>query len=266
LTQLEDLGFKTLRVERIDRVVKITIDHPSSPLNAVDDSLHHDLGLLLRSLKRETARAVVLTGREGVFSAGGDFDWFPSLRQVERLHRLRGDAKQLIWDLVDVEIPIVAAISGPAIGLGATIALLCDVIFMADTATIADPHVRLGIVAGDGGTAIWPLLVGPARAKEFLLTGDSLAAAEAERIGLVNHVVPADRLQEEALAFATRLAQGAPLAIQYTKSAVNKLVKEALNTAFDVAIGHELVTLLSDDHAEALAAIKEKRTPHFRGR
>jgi enoyl-CoA hydratase len=121
-------------------------------------------------------------------------------------------------------------------------------------------------VAGDGGCAIWPLLVGPARAKQYLLTGDSVSAVEAERIGLVNRVLPAAELEREALAFATRLAAGAPLAVRYTKQAVNKLVKEALNTAFDTSTALEIVTFRSDDHREALAAIKEKRAPVFRGR
>ena len=263
---LDAASFDTLQVERIEAVVRITIDNPGSDLNAVDDALHSDLTRLFGLLRRETrARAAVLTGRGRAFSAGGDYRWFPTLDNPGRLHDLRRDAKQLIWDLVDVEIPIVAAINGPAVGLGASIALLCDVIFMAETATISDPHVRVGIVAGDGGTAIWPLLVGPARAKEYLMTGDPISAAEAERMGLVNHVTAADRLQPEALAMAERLAAGAPMAVQYTKAAVNKLVKDALNISFDFAIGHELVTFMSDDHKEALAAIREKRAPRFNG-
>lgn len=264
---LDNVPFDTLDVERIGRVVRITIAHPRSDLNAVDDALHRDLTLLFSLLRRESdAGAAVLTGRGKAFSAGGDYAWFPTLDNPGRLHDLRRDAKQLIWDLVDVEIPVVAAINGPAVGLGASIALLCDVIIMADTATIADPHVRVGIVAGDGGTAIWPLLIGPARAKEYLMTGDPISAIEAERIGLVNRVVAADQLQTEALALAQRLAAGAPLAIQYTKAAVNKLVKEALNISFDFAIGHELVTFMSEDHKEALAAIRDKRPPRFQGR
>lgn len=266
-SDLDNAPFDTLEVERIGRVVRVTIAHPRSDLNAVDDALHRDLTLLFGLLRREgDAGAAVLTGRGRAFSAGGDYAWFPTLDNPGRLHELRRDAKQLIWDLVDIEIPVVAAVNGPAVGLGATIALLCDVIMMADTATIADPHVRVGIVAGDGGTAIWPLLVGPARAKEYLLTGDSLSAAEAERIGLVNRVVPAEELQSEALKLAERFAAGAPLAIQYTKAAVNKLVKEALNTSFDFAVGHELVTFMSEDHKEALAAIRAKRPPRFLGR
>ena len=259
--------FATLRLERVGQVLRVTIDHPSSPLNAVDDRLHRDLTALFAGLKRENeARAVLLTGRGRAFSAGGDFAWFPTLQEPGRLEALRRDAKQLIWDMLDVEIPIVAAVNGHAMGLGASIALLCDVIFMADTATIGDPHVKVGIVAGDGGAAIWPLAVGPARAKEYLLTGDALTAAEAERIGLVNRVVPAAELDAAAMAFAARLAAGAPLAVRYTKLAVNKLVKDALNVAFDASTALELLTFRSEDHQEALAALREKRPPVFKGR
>jgi enoyl-CoA hydratase len=259
--------YTTVRTERVGDVLKVTIAHPTSALNVVDEALHHDLTQLFADLRRERdARAVLLTGQGRAFSAGGDFAWFPSLQDPARMEALRQDAKRLVWDLVDVELPIVAAVNGPAMGLGASIALLCDVIFMADTATIGDPHVKVGIVAGDGGAAIWPLLVGPARAKQYLLTGDPLSAAEAERIGLVNRVVPAADLEREAMAFAARLAAGAPLAVRYTKLAVNKLVKDALNVAFDASTALELVTFRSEDHQEALAAIREKRPPAFKGR
>jgi enoyl-CoA hydratase len=151
-------------------------------------------------------------------------------------------------------------------GLGATIALLCDAVFMAESARIGDPHVRVGIVAGDGGTVAWPLAVGPVRAKRYLLTGDAVPAVEAERLGLVNEAVPDESLDEVALAFASRLAAGAPLAVQYTKQAVNALVKEAVLTSFDQATALELLTFRSADHQEALAAWRERREPRFEGR
>ena len=264
---LDPESYRALKIEYVDPVLRVTIDHPESPLNAVDDLLHAELTRLFSELKRESrARAILLTGAGRAFSAGGDFDWFPSLDDLQKLEHLRRDAKQMIWDLLDVQLPIVAAINGPAIGLGASIALLCDTIWMADTATVADPHVLVGIVAGDGGAAIWPLAVGPARAKEYLMTGDPVPAVEAERIGLVNHVVPADELDYRAMAFAKRLAAGAPLAIQYTKQAVNKVVKDALNIAFDASTALEIVTFQSDDHKEALQALREKRKPNFDGR
>jgi enoyl-CoA hydratase len=265
--RIEESAWTSLRFERIGDVLRVEIAHPTNPLNVVDDDMHRELARLFRELKRErTARAVLLTGRGKAFSAGGDFNWFPVLENPAKLEETRRDGKQLVWDLLDVEIPIVAAVNGPAVGLGASIALLCDVIFMADTALIADPHVKVGVVAGDGGAAIWPLLLGPARAKQYLMTGDAVKAAEAERIGLVNAVVPAAELDATALAFAARLAAGAPLAVQFTKQAVNKLVKDALNTAFDTSMALEMLTFRSDDHREALAAMREKRAPRFRGR
>jgi enoyl-CoA hydratase len=265
--RIEEAGWTNLRFARVGDVLRVEIAHPTNPMNVVDGAMHDDLARLFRELKREReARAVLITGRGKFFSAGGDFGWFPTLQDPERLEQTRRDGKQLVWDLLDVEIPIVAALNGAAVGLGASIALLCDVIFMADTASIADPHVRVGVVAGDGGAAIWPLLLGPARAKQYLLTGDALKAPEAERIGLVNAVVPAAELEATALAFATRLAAGAPLAVQFTKQAVNKLVKDALNTAFDTSMALEMLTFRSEDHREALAAIQAKRAPVFRGR
>ena len=154
---LDPARFSALRIERIDDVLRVAIAHPTSPVNAVDDLLHGELAALFRGVRREdSARAVLLTGEGRAFSAGGDFAWFPELQEPGRLDALRRDAKQMIWDLLDVELPIVAALNGPAVGLGASIALLCDVIFAAEGATIADPHVRVGIVAGDGGVAIWP--------------------------------------------------------------------------------------------------------------
>lgn len=258
-------NFTHLRFERINAVLKITIDRP--PLNAVNDTLHHELTRLFAALRQEReARAVLLTGAGKAFSAGGDFHWFPTLQEPGALEALRLDAKQLIWDLLDVPVPIVCALNGHAVGLGASVALFCDVIFMAASATLADPHVKVGIVAGDGGTVAWPLAIGPARAKQYLLTGDPVSAVEAERLGLINQVVLDDQLQTAALAFAHRLAAGAPLAVQYTKQAVNKLIKDALNVSFDTATALEIVTFQSEDHQEALAALKEKRSPKFTGK
>lgn len=257
----------TIQVSRHGRVLKAVIDKPGDDLNTVDDELHGDLVSLFATLRKETeARAVLLTANGRAFSAGGDFGWMPKLQEPGALEDLRLAAKQMIWDLLDVPVPIVAAVNGPAVGLGASIALLCDCIVMSSTATLADPHVRVGIVAGDGGTVAWPLAVGPAVAKRYLLTGDPIAADDALRMGLVTDVVEPDGLEEASMALAQRLADGAPLAIRYTKQAVNAMVKQALAQSFDIATAYEIVTFQSEDHAEALAALREKRPPDFQGR
>jgi enoyl-CoA hydratase len=259
--------FTCIELDRDGDVLRVVIDRPGDDLNRVDEALHRDLTALFPLLRRERdARAVLLTGRGRAFSAGGDFDWFPALQEPGRLEDLQVDARKMIWDLLDVHLPIVCALNGHAVGLGASIALLCDAVFMADSATLADPHVKVGIAAGDGGTVAWPLALGPLLAKRYLLTGDPVSATEAARLGLVTEVVPDDELHERALAFARRLATGAPLAVQYTKLAVNKLVKTALAEAFDVATALEIVTFRSDDHGEALAALRERREPRYEGR
>ncbi len=259
--------FTTIDFERDGDVLVVTIDNPASPINAVDGALHEDLAALFPRLQAERdARAVLLTGRGAAFSAGGDFAWFPTLQDPVTLEHLRLDAKAMIWDLLDVHLPIVAAVNGHAMGLGASIALLCDVVLVADSATIGDPHVKVGLVAGDGGTIAWPLALGPMLAKRFLLTGDPVTAAEAVQLGLAARAVAADELHAEALAFAHRLADGAPLAVQLTKQAVNAWIKATSGQAFDLSQASEMTTFRSDDHREAVAALAERRSPRFRGR
>ncbi|MEM9520292.1 MAG: enoyl-CoA hydratase-related protein [Actinomycetota bacterium] len=265
---MTDSEFETLTLERRDgHVLVVRIDRSASPLNAVDDQLHHELAELMALLKHEReARCIVLAGSGSAFSAGGDYHWFPSLQEPGRLEHLRQEGKSLIWDMLDVQIPIVAAVNGHAMGLGASIALLCDIVFVAESALIGDPHVDIGVVAGDGGTVIWPLAVGPARAKHYLLTGEPVDAVEAHRIGLANFVCGDDDCVERAIEYATRLAAKAPMAVQYTKLAINKLLKDAANSAFDVATALEIVTFHSDDHREALDAMAQKRPPVFTNR
>ena len=153
-----------------------------------------------------------------------------------------------------------------AVGLGATLALLCDVVFMAESARIGDTHVSIGLVPGDGGTVIWPLLVGPARAKEYLMTGDLIPAPEAERIGLVNHVVADDKVLDDALALAGRLADGPTMAIRFTKLAIQRTVLQQALQSMDLSLALESITGTSHDYTEATTAWSEKRTPNFKGR
>jgi enoyl-CoA hydratase len=258
---------ESIRLEHDGDVLVATIDRPESPMNAVDARLHAELGELFRRLKTESdARAVLLTGSGRAFSAGGDMAWFPELRSTEAIHRLRREAKQIVWDLLDVEVPIVCGLNGAAAGLGASVALLCDVIVMAETAVIVDPHVKIGLVAGDGGAAVWPLLVGPLAAKRHLLLGEPLTAADALRLGVAAEVCPPADVAERAMAWARRLAAGAPLAVQGTKLALNAQLKQALLTSFDVSTALEMLCFQSADHAEGVDAFLTGREATFEGR
>ncbi len=151
-------------------------------------------------------------------------------------------------------------------GLGATIALFCDVVVAAEDAQFADTHVSIGLVAGDGGAVAWPLAMPLGAARYYLMTGDRVSGTEAARLGLALRAVPAGDLLDEATAIARRLADAAPLAVQGTKATVNKIVKERLNLLIDLGLALEGGTFVSDDHKEAAAAFVEKRKPTFRGR
>ncbi len=248
-------------------VVVATLHHPSSAMNAVDELLHDEFTELFSMLRRDPGgRAILLTAEGRAFSAGGDFAWFPQLRDTSKLDALRRSAKQMIWDLLDIDVPIVCGLNGSAAGLGASIALLCDLVVMSDRAVIIDPHVNVGLVAGDGGAAVWPLLLGPLAAKKHLLLGEPLTATEASRLGVAAEVcAPAD-VAERAMHWAQRLAAQPPLAVKGTKMAVNAQLKQALLTSFDLSTALEIPCFLSRDHAEAVDAMVEKRTPTFEGR
>jgi enoyl-CoA hydratase len=253
--------------ETVGDVNVVTLQHPTSAMNAVDELLHHEFGELFARLRRDHGgRVVVLTAVGRAFSAGGDFAWFPALRDTAVLDDLRRVAKQMIWDLLDIEVPVVCGLNGSAAGLGASIALLCDLLVMSERAVVLDPHVNVGLVAGDGGAVIWPQLLGPMAAKRHLLLGDPLTAADALRLGVATEVCPPESVRERSLAWAQRLAAQPPLAVKGTKLAVNAGLKQALLTSFDLSTALEIPCFLSSDHAEAIDALRDGRTPTFEGR
>lgn len=260
-------AYENLTLSRRGRVVTITLDRPAS-LNAFDAALHTEFARAIAEVSEEAeSDVVILTGNGRAFSAGGDLAWQQrAADNPESFEVTVREAKQIVFGMIDCEKPIIARINGPAVGLGATIALLCDVSFIAETAYLSDPHVSVGMVAGDGGAFIWPQLIGFARAKEFLLTGDRITATEAARIGLVNHVVPDEALTDAVDAFADRLASGAQMAIRYSKMTINVALRQLASAIMDVGLGYESMTNVSRDHHEALAALREKRRAKFGGR
>jgi enoyl-CoA hydratase len=266
--RMDRYGLSTIATELDgDRILRVTLNRPERR-NAIDAVMHDELRQLYGRMADDTEiEVVVITGAGKGFCAGADFKQMQDNNDAaaydDGFSSLFVDGVAIARNILAVRRPMIAAVNGDAIGLGATIALFCDVVFMADGARIGDPHVAAGLVAGDGGAVLWPLLVGVNRAKEYLMTGDLLSAAEAERIGLVNHVVPGDELEEAAMAMARRLAKGPALAIRFNRQLVNKELEDRVGRLYDAAFAMEAITFRSADHAEAVRAFGEKRAPVF---
>ena len=210
--------YDTIALSRQGRVLTITLNRPEH-LNSVNLCLHEELAEVFHFATVDPhSEVVVFTGAGRAFSAGGEADHMENNATHPHLFdeevRL---AKRIVFAMLDLDKPLVCRMNGHAVGLGATLALFCDVIFAAENAKIGDPHVGLGLVAGDGGAVIWAQRIGLGRAKEFLLTGDLLTAQKAAEIGLVNHCVPLDQLDEAVYGFCDRLLAGAMGAIKATK-------------------------------------------------
>jgi enoyl-CoA hydratase len=264
---MDHVDNRQLLIERQDRILHVTLNAPDK-LNAIGFEMESELLRLFQDLRRDRDTAVVvLTGAGRAFSAGGDLNRSLEIRGDTALLKEEFDlARRFVNTLLDVEQPIIARINGDAIGLGATLALLCDISIAADDARIGDPHVRVALVAGDGGAVAWPLLIGYARAKQYLLGGDLLSAAEAQQIGLVNFSVPSSELDAFVDRWARRLAGGARNAIQWTKATLNLGLKAQAAQVLDAGLAYEIASLQSDDHLEAVHAFQQKRKPVFRGR
>lgn len=227
-------------------------------LNAINAQLHTEMSWLFRDIaEHATCRSVVITGQGKAFCAGGDIEWFANMPPGD-LDRLFVEARKIIIDLLEVPQPIVTAVNGPAIGLGATLALFGDIIYMGESGVIADTHVLAGIAAGDGGAAIWPWIVGMPRAKEFLFTGKKINAELARELGLVNHVTSDDELMPAALAMANRLADGAQMAIRATKASLNKILRDTVNLNLDTSLAMEKECFFSDEHKSRVTAFLKR--------
>ncbi|MBI4635274.1 MAG: enoyl-CoA hydratase/isomerase family protein [Candidatus Rokubacteria bacterium] len=248
---------------RPDGVLLITINRPEA-MNAANARLHWELGQVWLTVDADPrARVALVTGAGRAFSAGGDLDMVEEMAgNPTAAARAMREASDLVYNMINLDKPIVSAINGAAVGAGLVVALLADVSIMSETARITDGHTRLGVVAGDHAAIVWPLLCGMARAKYYLLTSDFLDGREAERIGLVSRCVPPDKLMETAWEVAGKLAQGSQPAVRWTKRALNNWLRQA-GPIFDQSLALEMLSFMNEDVREGVRAIREKRAPEF---
>jgi enoyl-CoA hydratase/carnithine racemase len=263
---VEYSDFPSLAVDRpAEGVVRITME-AKGKLNAAGADMHRDLAGIWRAIDADpTARAALIRGADGVFSAGGDFDLIETMADdFATRARVFREARDLVYNVIDCSKPVVSAIRGPAVGAGLVVGLLADVSVAADNARIVDGHTRLGVAAGDHAVLVWPLLCGMAKARYHLLTCEPLSGAEAERIGLVSLCVADADVEDRALAVAVRLAAGSATAVRWTKLALSNWLR-MFGPAFDASAALEFLGFGGPDLREGLASLREKRPPHFTG-
>ena len=262
--KFEDYG--ALEFERRGRVLVVKLNRPDQ-MNAVNAQLHGELSRVFYDLNRDKdSDVIVLTGNGRAFCAGGDINWMQaSVDDPSIFESTAREAKDIVFSQLDLEKPLICRLNGHATGLGASLALLSDISVAHEKVKIGDPHVSVGLVAGDGGALIWPQLVGYAKARRYLFTGDLLTATEAERIGLITEVVPEAGLDAATYGLAERIAAGATKSIRWTKITTNLALKQLFHNYFDAGVAYETLSNLSADHREAVAAFRDKRAPRFTG-
>ena len=244
-------------------VVLITINRPEV-MNATNARLHWELTQVWLTIDADqAARVALITGAGRAFSAGGDMSLVEEMAgDAAAATRTMREASDLVYNIINLDKPVVSAINSPAVGAGLVVALLADVSIIAETARITDGHTRLGVAAGDHAAIIWPLLCGMAKAKYYLLTSEFLDGREAERIGLVSRAVPAEKVMDVAWTVAESLARGSQTSIRFTKRALNNWLRQA-GPIFDQSLALEMLTFMGEDVREGMRAIREKRAPSF---
>ncbi len=244
-------------------ILWVTLNRPEA-LNAANARMHTELVEVWRTIDRDpTVRVAVVTGAGRAFSAGGDLGLVENAyRDPEEIARILDEARDLVYNILRCDKPIVSAINGAAVGAGLVVALLADVSIAAESARLGDGHVRLGVAAGDHAAIVWPLLVGMAKAKYYLMTGEFVDGKEAERIGLVSLCVPDDELLDRAMAVAVKLATGPRHAIRYTKRALNQWLLQA-GPIFDHSLALEMLGFFHEDMMAGVEALRQKRPPRY---
>src|SRR5271156_4965743 len=246
-----------------DGILLITINRPEV-LNATNSRLHWELSRVwLDIAEDDETNIIVITGAGRAFSAGGDLEMIQQMASgAANVSKAWKEAGDIVYNMINLDKPIISAINGVAVGAGLAVAFMADISIASEAMRITDGHLRLGVAAGDHAVILWPLLCGLAKAKYYLITADFIDGKEAERIGLVSLCVPADKLMDKAFEVARKVARGPQQAARLTKRALNNWVK-TFGPHFDASLAFEMLGFFSADVAEGVAAVKEKRQPQF---
>jgi enoyl-CoA hydratase len=248
-----------------DGILLITINRPDV-LNATNNRLHWELSHVWLDIAEDPdTNVVVVTGAGRAFSAGGDLDMIEAMAgSATNIAQAWREAGDIVYNMINLDKPIISAINGVAVGAGLAVALMADISIASEAMRITDGHLRLGVAAGDHAVIIWPLLCGMAKAKYYLLTADFIDGREAERIGLVSLCVPAPQLMDKAMEVAHKLASGPQQALRFTKRSLNNWLRAA-GPSFDASLAMEMLGFFSADVREGAASVREKRAPRFPG-
>lgn len=259
--------YVALKVSTADRITTVALNRPKAR-NTVNQMLQDELLRVLNDLDQDPDTDVaILTGAGGVFCAGGEVNWLHGLAgNLSEVERATSANRRIAESALALEKPILAKVDGSAIGLGCTLALLCDFVYASEQSVFGDTHVLAGLAAGDGAALLWPQLVGYARARRYLLTGDPIKAPEAAEIGLITECVPRERLDATVQAMAERLRDGAALAIKLTKASVNAGLRHQSNAVVGQATHAEAITMMSEDFVIAIDALSRRVPPRFSGK
>lgn len=258
------MGYKYLLFEKKDHIARISLNIPETK-NALNLEVREELLALLTSLRDDDAvHVVILTGTGTAFCTGGDLRTMEDITPVAGRIRLK-KGQRLIKSLVELEKPVIAAINGTAAGAGVSLALASDIVLASEAARFFISFSRIGLIPDWGQYYFLPLRVGITKAKELMITGDPVDAAEAVRIGLINRVVPHDRLEAEVYSLAERLARGPTQSYAMIKAALNRW-PAGLDTFLEMESVMQAVAFNSDDFEEGRRAFLEKRAPRFKGK
>ena len=250
-------------IESVPGIRIITLNRPEE-MNACTTEMLFAFPKLFAALAEDgDARVAILTGAGRAFSAGGDFGHFTkTLDDPEFARSVQENARRTIHGFIDLPIPIIAAVNGPAVGWGATLATLCDIVLMSEDAFIAEPHINIGLVVGDGISVSWPLYMSLLRAKELIFTGERISAQRAVDFGLANRVVARDLLLTEARALAVKLLQQPRQALRETKKIMNLYLHQNASRILDTTLARQLAATLSPEHHFIAQGLIEKQRRH----